>query len=57
MNTFTHHAGDGISSLLAALDRYAEPVIDPAFDDDTDELDRQFAAVRLARAGEQERRP
>ena len=52
MTTFNHHAADGIFSLIAALDRYAEAGIDPAFDNDMDELERQFAELRLAQAGE-----
>ena len=52
MKIFNHHAGDSISSLIATLDRYAEAGIDPAFDAGLDELERQFAEVRLAQAGE-----
>ena len=47
MTIFNHHAGDSISSLIATLDRYAEAGIDPAFDGDMEELDRQFAQLRL----------
>ena len=52
MTIFNHHACGSISSLIATLDRYAEAGIDPAFDGDMDELERQFAEVRLAQAGE-----
>ena len=52
MTSFNHHDADGISSLIATLDRYAEAGVDPAFDSDMDELERQFAEVRLAQAGE-----
>jgi hypothetical protein len=47
MTIFNHHAGDSMSSLIAALDRYVEAGIDPAFDSDMDELERQFAEARL----------
>ena len=47
MTIFNHHACDGISNLIATLDRYAEAGIDPAFDGDMEELDRQFAELRL----------
>ena len=47
MNTFNYHAPDGVFSLVAALDRYAEAGIDPAFDSDMDELERQFAEIRI----------
>ena len=52
MTIFNHYAGDNISSLIATLNRYAEAGVDPAFDADMDELERQFAEVRLAQAGE-----
>ena len=52
MNIFNHYAGDGVSGLIATLDRYAEAGIDPAFDGDLDELERQFAEVRLTHASE-----
>ena len=47
MTVFTHYTGNGISSFIATLDRYAEAGIDPAFDGDMDELERQFAEFRL----------
>ena len=52
MTMFNHHATDSICSLIAALDRYAEAGIDPAFDADLDELERQFAELRFAQASE-----
>jgi hypothetical protein len=52
MTIFNHHTGDSMSSLIAALDRYAEAGIDPAFDGDMDELERQFAELRFTNAGE-----
>jgi hypothetical protein len=52
MNTFNHHAADDIFSVTAALDRYAEAGIDPAFDNDMEELERRFAELRLTQAGE-----
>jgi hypothetical protein len=47
MTTFNHYSGDQISSLIAAIDRYADAGIDPAFDTDLEELERQFAELRL----------
>ena len=38
---------DSISNLIATLDRYAEAGIDPAFDTGMEELERQFAELRL----------
>ena len=50
--TMFHHHADNISDLIATLDRYVEAGIDPAFDGDLEELERQFAEIRLAQAGE-----
>jgi len=47
MTTLNHRASDSFSSLIATLDRYADAGIDPAFDADTEELERQFAELRL----------
>jgi len=47
MTTFNQFACDSPGSLTAALDRYAEAGIDPAFDSDMEELERQFAEIRL----------
>jgi hypothetical protein len=47
MTTFNHNATDSISSLIETLDRYAEAGIDPAFDTEMEELERQFAELRL----------
>jgi hypothetical protein len=47
MTPFNHYTGDSLSSLIAKLDRFAEAGIDPAFDADMDELERQFAELRL----------
>jgi len=46
MTTFNHDANDVID-LIATLDRYAEAGIDPAFDTEMEELERQFAELRL----------
>jgi hypothetical protein len=46
MTTFNHYASDRLSSLIATLDRNAEAGIDPAFDAETEELERQFAELR-----------
>ncbi len=47
MTTFNHHTPDSLCSLIEALDRYAEAGIDPAFDAECEELERQFAELRL----------
>jgi hypothetical protein len=48
---YTHHpAYPELSNLRAALQRYDEAGIDPAFDADTEELERQFAEIRLSLA-------
>jgi hypothetical protein len=47
MTTFNHHAGDSLVNLIATLDRFTEAGIDPAFDDDMEEAERQFAELRL----------
>ncbi len=57
MNTFNHHAAADIFSVTAALDRYVEAGIDPAFDTECEELERQFAELRCAQASELGRRP
>ena len=44
-----HYSFDNDSQLLDTLDRYAEAGIDPAFDSGLDELERQFAELRLTR--------
>ncbi|HVS34967.1 MAG TPA: hypothetical protein VMS17_05255 [Gemmataceae bacterium] len=48
-NYYTH---DNMSDLIAALDRFADAGIDPAFDAECEELERQFAERRLTQAGE-----
>ena len=47
MTTFNHCSINDISGLIAAIDRYADAGIDPAFDTDLEELERQFAELRL----------
>jgi hypothetical protein len=47
MTTFHHYADDSIFTLTETLDRYAEAGIDPAFDMEMDELERQFAERRF----------
>ncbi len=46
MNTLYPACSD-VSSLTAALQRYDDAGIDPAFDADMEELERQFAELRL----------
>jgi hypothetical protein len=47
MTRFNHYAGDTFSSLIATLDRFNEAGIDPAFDAEMEEMERQFAELRL----------
>jgi hypothetical protein len=46
MNTY-HPAHSELSSLAATLQQYVDAGIDPAFDTDMEELERQFAELRL----------
>ena len=48
MTTFNHDASQSVYSLATTLDRYAEAAIDPAFDAEMEELERQFAELRLS---------
>ena len=50
MNAFHHYATDSLSDLSDTLQHYAEAGIDPAFDADMDELERQFAELRMTLA-------
>jgi hypothetical protein len=47
MPTF-HTSFDNPADLIAALDRFHDAGIDPAFDSDMEELERQFAEYRLS---------
>lgn len=47
MNTFNHYSFDSMSDLTDALNAYAEAGIDPAFDSECEELERQFAELRF----------
>jgi hypothetical protein len=47
MPTFHHDSFDSYSGFLTALDHYAEAGIVSAFDDECEELERQFAELRL----------
>jgi hypothetical protein len=47
MTTFNRTTHDRFSGLTAALTEYAEAGIDPAFDTEMEELERQFAELRL----------
>jgi hypothetical protein len=47
MPTFPHDRFDSYSNFLATLGDYAEAGIDPAFDAACEELERQFAEIRL----------
>ena len=47
MNTRNHFAGGKFTSLIDRLERFHDAGIDPAFDADCEELERQFAELRL----------
>jgi hypothetical protein len=47
MTTLNHYGLDSISSLTSTLERFAEAGIDPAFDTECEELERQYAELRL----------
>lgn len=47
MTTLNHDAGDRFFGPMAALERHVEAGIDPAFDAEMEELERQFAEIRL----------
>jgi hypothetical protein len=47
MTTFHHYASDSVLSLTSTLEQFVEAGIDPAFDTDMEELERQFAELRL----------
>jgi len=48
MNTFNHYRFDSMSDLTNTLNAFAEAGIDPAFDSECEELERQFAELRFA---------
>jgi hypothetical protein len=53
MNTLHHSTFTGSPySLIDTLNRFTEAGIDPAFDSDMEELERQFAEYRLTPASE-----
>jgi hypothetical protein len=47
MPTFNHYSFDSISDLTDTLTAYADAGIDPAFDSEMEELERQYAELRL----------
>jgi hypothetical protein len=47
MTTFNLRSNDNLPDLQAGIDAFAEPGVDPAFDADMEELERQFAEIRL----------
>jgi hypothetical protein len=48
MSTFNHYTFDSISELTNTLNAYHDAGIDPAYDSEMEELERQFAELRLA---------
>lgn len=47
MTKLNHYTGHSLLSLTSTLNRLAEAGIDPAFDSEMEELERQFAEIRL----------
>jgi hypothetical protein len=47
MPTF-HYNFDKQSDLIAAIERFHDAGVDPAFDNELEELERQFAELRLS---------
>lgn len=47
MNSFNYTTND-MSGLAAVLERLIDAGVDPAFDSDLEELERQFAECRFA---------
>lgn len=47
MNTLNDPYANDELNLIARINAYAEVGIDPAFDSDFEELERQFAELRL----------
>ena len=47
MNTLNHSTIHSIVNLSASLDAFAEAGIDPIFDAECEELERQFAELRM----------
>jgi hypothetical protein len=47
MPTF-HYSFDNQADLIAALNCFHDAGVDPAFDSDMEELERQFAELRLS---------
>ena len=48
MTTLNHYSADSVLSLTSTLEQFAEAGIDPAFDAECEELERQFAELRLS---------
>lgn len=51
MTTRHHYTADHLHQLTITLQCYADAGIDPAFDLEMEELERQFAELRLQLAG------
>ena len=48
MNSFNHDTFDRIVTLAEMLNAFADAGIDPAFDAECEELERQFAELRFS---------
>ena len=47
MNTLNHSTIESIINLSASLETFTEAGIDPAFDAECEELEREFAELRM----------
>ena len=47
MNTLNHSTIESMINLSASLEAFAEAGIDPAFDSECEELERQFSELRM----------
>lgn len=47
MTMFHHQSTESLTSLAATLGHYTDAGIDPAFDSEMEELERQFAEIRV----------
>jgi hypothetical protein len=48
MTTFNHRSFNEMSDLIARIDTLDQAGVDPAFDSEMEELERQFAELRFA---------
>lgn len=52
MSSLNHYTFDSISELSDTLNAYHDAGIDPAYDSEMEELERQFAELRISQSRE-----